>query len=640
MTSSLKRIVAVLLVFAMGIGIWYFAIRDNETIPTKLADSTEPAPDPRLAFQTIFRNVKPDVKYVGDARCASCHGTIDQTYHQHPMGRSAFLGGKAESLEKLDAKHHNPLRTESHTLSVAEREGRVFHRMTANDSKASNIPAYEIPIDLAIGSGTRGRSYLTLDRGALWQSPISWFTDDDRWNVSPGFQIGDGGRRPITPECLFCHVDQTVPVPHAKNRYEKILLGQAHIGCERCHGPGELHVAERTANANAIALDTSIVNPKHLTPDLQMDICRQCHLLGEQRVTHFGRDLWDYRPGLPLSQFLNVFVRHPDWADQQRSVGQFEQMERSVCFTKSGGKMTCTSCHDPHERPEAKLKDVTFRNRCLTCHTDRGCNQPLTVRNTKNDSCIACHMPRRDSTSIAHAAVTDHHIPRNAAATPVIGKPANIRPGMLPLIAYPSGPHGPSEDAIERNLGVALSSKLLTLGTNRASIQSVASLAARYLDGATSRKPADAVAWQGLSSAFAMLGERDRRLQSIRKAAELTPDSEEVLLALAETEIFMGHVSEALAAVEKLICLNPSAIEYRLTRASIYYIARDWSAAEASCREAIAINPMNAESHILRAMNLDALGKRDEAQKEADIAFALERNPEVQKQYRSWFRPK
>jgi hypothetical protein len=70
MTSSLKRIVAVLLVFAMGIGIWYFAIRDNETIPTKLADSTEPAPDPRLAFQTIFRNVKPDVKYVGDARCA------------------------------------------------------------------------------------------------------------------------------------------------------------------------------------------------------------------------------------------------------------------------------------------------------------------------------------------------------------------------------------------------------------------------------------------------------------------------------------------------------------------------------------------------------------------------------------------
>lgn len=640
MTSGMKRIVAVMLVVGIGIGLWYVIVRDTRTIPTNAIDSPELAPDPRLAFDTVFRNVKPGVKYVGDARCASCHRTIDQTYHQHPMGRSAFLGGKAESLEQFDAKHHNPLRTDSHTLSVAEREGRIYHRLSANDPQASAVPAYEIPVDLTIGSGTRGRSYLTFDRHALWQSPLSWFTDDDRWNVSPGFQLGDGGRRPITPDCLFCHVDQTAPIPHAKNRYEQILLGQANIGCERCHGPGELHVAERTANPMAMALDTSIVNPKHLTADLQTDICRQCHLLGEQRVTHFGRDLWDFRPGLPFSQFVTVFVRHPDWADQQRSVGQFEQMERSSCFTKSGGKMTCTSCHDPHERPEAKLKDATFRNRCLTCHSERGCNQPLTVRNTKNDSCIACHMPRRESTSIAHAAVTDHHIPRLVAVSPAKGTPANLRPGVLPLMAYPPGPHAPSADAIERNVGIALARKFPTLGTNRAAIQSVATLSARHLVEATRRHPDDGVAWQWLSNAHATLGDQERRLQSIRKAAELTPDSEDVLSTLAEAEIYSRHLAESLTAVEKLIRLNPSAIEYRLMRASVHYLARDWPAAESSCRDAMAINPMNAESHILRAMSLEALGRSDEAKKEAAIALQLERNPDIQKQYRSWFRPK
>ena len=35
-------------------------------------------------------------------------------------------------------------------------------------------------------------------------------------------------------------------------------------------------------------------------------------------------------------------------------------------------------------------------------------------------------------------------------------------------------------------------------------------------------------------------------------------------------------------------------------------------------------------------MALNGGGKADEARKEVDIAFALETNPEVQKQYRQW----
>src|SRR5260370_19135382 len=44
--------------------------------------------DPRLTFATPYRNVRPDVKYVGDAACVRCHARQRKTYRKHPMGLS------------------------------------------------------------------------------------------------------------------------------------------------------------------------------------------------------------------------------------------------------------------------------------------------------------------------------------------------------------------------------------------------------------------------------------------------------------------------------------------------------------------------------------------------------------------------
>ena len=45
------------------------------------------AADPRLAAATPYRNVRPDVRYVGDAVCAGCHHDIAKTYRHHPMAQ-------------------------------------------------------------------------------------------------------------------------------------------------------------------------------------------------------------------------------------------------------------------------------------------------------------------------------------------------------------------------------------------------------------------------------------------------------------------------------------------------------------------------------------------------------------------------
>src|SRR5262245_62716760 len=64
--------------------------------------------DPRLTFPTPYRNVKPDVQYVGDRACADCHGDISESYHQHPMGQGLAPVASATPIERFEAEAHNP----------------------------------------------------------------------------------------------------------------------------------------------------------------------------------------------------------------------------------------------------------------------------------------------------------------------------------------------------------------------------------------------------------------------------------------------------------------------------------------------------------------------------------------------------
>src|SRR5262245_6422156 len=350
--SPLRPVVrcALLVGALIGLGFvgWWFLIRDESPSLTPRSPDAldDPPPDPRLTFDTPFRNVKPDVQYVGDTKCAPCHGDIDKSYHAHPMGRSAEFVSKAMPIERFDAAAQNPCSVGPYELRVEKTGEKFLHHLSAKDSTGKPLPDYVTTADISIGSGTRGRSYLCLDQGSLWQTPISWYTPEGRWDRSPGFDLGLGGRRAIVPECLFCHANYVEPAPHAVNRYLQPMFkaNQVTIGCERCHGPGQLHVAERSANATVNGIDTSIGNQDQLSSGLRAGICAQCHLQGEERIPRRGREMNDYRPGLPLEQFITVFVRHPALSDLKKSVGQFEQMHLSRCFTESKGRFGCTTC--------------------------------------------------------------------------------------------------------------------------------------------------------------------------------------------------------------------------------------------------------------------------------------------------------
>jgi Tfp pilus assembly protein PilF len=613
-----------LLCVGVAVAAWYWLAPAAQP-PTGEAkqDHDSPPPDPRLTFPTEFRNVRPEVKYVGDAACAHCHKPIARTFREHPMGRSAEWVNRGPTAVDHAAGANNPCTASVYGLRVERKGEQVWHHATAA-SADGDAPPYSVLAELAIGSGTHGRSYLTVDRGAVWQSPVSWFAQGKRWDISPGFDTVNEIRRPVIPECLRCHTDRPESIPHSLNRYrEPLLHAQTSIGCERCHGPGELHVAERADGSARVAPDHSITNPKHLPAELKADVCRQCHLQGAAQITRRGRDALEYRPGLPWEQFVSTFVRHPDLTDYRKSVGQFEQMEASRCFAESGGKLGCVSCHDPHAKPAPAETAAYFRDKCNACHETRPCSLPVPRRQEKGDSCVACHMPARDSSNVAHVAVTDHRIMKRPDAGGARAK--SLAPGEMPLVAYRPGAHAPAVEERDRDLAIALGNEFARGSTSPDRWQR----AEAKLDQALRRWPDDGAAWITRSRTHAKNDRGDLAVEAARRAADVHPDSEVALIQLAGAAVAADDYELAVRTADKLILLNPSSADHLLTRASAFFFLKDWQKAEADCRAALAIQPLQPKARFMLAVCRNKRGDPVAGLKELNLALALTPTPQM-----------
>jgi tetratricopeptide (TPR) repeat protein len=360
-----------------------------------------------------------------DNPCAKCHPAEAAGYASTQMAHS-FSPAAAEPPGVFVHSASNT------RFSVTEDAGRMLQRLQRGNLTGAYYPAY------AIGSGTHAVAYIIELSGHLFQSPICFYAKRG-WEMAPGYEHNPAPDflRPITADCLFCHVGRERPVAHTLNRFEDPPIAAGAITCERCHGPVEAHLRQPVPG--------SIINPANLAPRPRDSVCEQCHLSGEARIPNAGKQISDFHPGEELESIYSVYV-FADSLDPTRPaalkvISQAQQLALSTCARMSNGRLWCGTCHDPHRQPENPR--AWFRSRCLSCH-----GAALLERHPKpNDDCIGCHMPQRPVSDGGHTVFTDHRIARRPPAEEA--SPQKGESGTL--VAW----HQPGGALAERNLGLA-----------------------------------------------------------------------------------------------------------------------------------------------------------------------------------------
>jgi tetratricopeptide (TPR) repeat protein len=588
-------------------------------------------------FASPYQNVLPGVAYVGDETCAQCHPSQAASYRQHPMSRSLAPLARSESLERYDLSAHNPFESLGFQFMVERRPDAMLHQAIRRDLAGRVVVEVDAEIAFVLGSGTPGRSYLLNRDGYLFQSPLSWYTQKGAWDLSPGFEHSYPPERPVEVACLFCHSNQAEAVEDSRNRYRTPIFHGHGIGCERCHGPGALHVDSRRQDSdNRTEMpDWTIVNPRHLAAELREAVCQQCHLQGELRFVRQGRHAFDYRPGLPLHSYWAVFVRAPEFRDNQKAVGQVEQLADSRCFQASAGNLGCISCHDPHHVPSVEQRLRYYRDRCLDCHQEQSCALPLDVRRRQNanDSCTACHMPRVQSSDIAHTAVTDHRLlrkPENAERGP--RKRLGLRAGEIPLVNFFEKELDLHDPAVSRDLGLALIDLTAQPIPGR---EALGPVGLALLEKSLSSSPDDAAAWEAKGSALALQGRKTEAVAAVETALARAPERESALEFAAELAEKMDRPTDAIAYLRRLRTVNPWLWECRYTLSKLLAKRREWQSALDECDAALRLNPTHEPARVLLILCCFRCGKEERARYEFQRLLAL--NPKHERTLGAWF---
>lgn len=161
-------------------------VEDAGKLSSPSAPANTAAADPRRTIATAFRNVRPEVRYVGDDACFDCHPRLSTTYHRHPMGRSLASLGDYSDLECYDAASRNPFDAGGFRYAVERRGKQMIHQETAISASGTKVFETEAEVEFAVGSGQRARSYLINRDGYLFASSLSWYSQKGIWDLSPG----------------------------------------------------------------------------------------------------------------------------------------------------------------------------------------------------------------------------------------------------------------------------------------------------------------------------------------------------------------------------------------------------------------------------------------------------------------------
>ncbi|HYT04436.1 MAG TPA: cytochrome c3 family protein [Gemmatimonadales bacterium] len=320
------------------------------------------------------------------ASCKPCHEAIVNSFvrtaHFHTSARAS-----AQSVQGDYTRGHNRLRTRSAGVYFTmDRRNGAFYQTGVDSLQAR---ARTERIDLVVGSGRRGQTYLYWKNGLLFELPVSYLAGPKQWINSPGYADGaiDFGRV-ILPRCLECH---STSFTLTRDRGAVTYSGAYELGvsCAKCHGDGRRHVQYHSSYP-AEGRGKYILNPARFPRARKLDNCALCH----SGLREPSRPSFSYRPG----ERLDEYFLPPSDLDAIPDVhgNQVGLLQGSKCF-RSSTTLSCSTCHDVH-RPQ---RDVAqFAKQCLACHQTSRHPMAAAIGARMMTSCIDCHMPTQRSNAL------------------------------------------------------------------------------------------------------------------------------------------------------------------------------------------------------------------------------------------------
>ncbi len=333
-----------------------------------------------VAWLLPARAQTPKVTYVGSAQCRSCHTAAYDGWKQTRMANVVRDPKSHPEAVLADFTHVDPLRT------------------------------FELD-QVAFVYGSRWKQRFFTKKGDdYYPLPAQWDVKKSRWlpyHVETGtdwwtpFYGPANSDRPTGPTCDGCH--------SVNYNIETHQVTEWNVGCEKCHGPGSLHVAHPTKQ--------NIVNPTRLDSVRANDTCIQCHSQGQPMLTPTQGHAYDwpvgYQPGDRLADFWKLEELKPGVTNflQFADLTAHKNRMQGNDFVQSNmyhRQMRCFDCHQVHSNQNQSNLIATGNQLCLNCHAkskDNPAGLLTTVaehthhaENSPGSQCVTCHMPKIEQT--------------------------------------------------------------------------------------------------------------------------------------------------------------------------------------------------------------------------------------------------
>ena len=109
--------------------------------------------------------------------------------------------------------------------------------------------------------------------------PLAWNQRPKAWVAAPDYNTAQDGT--WSKACAGCHEVGLTLAVDATGFVTRYARASADLGCEKCHGPGSVHVG----GGGDAGL---IVNPRYLTAQAEREVCGQCHSQGVSSASPAG----------------------------------------------------------------------------------------------------------------------------------------------------------------------------------------------------------------------------------------------------------------------------------------------------------------------------------------------------------------